>query len=215
MQKTMYLLKTDISKKLRNLLSYFILSIILSACATVSTTTAISDDAKPFDKQQIQHSLSELSDWQVEGVIGIIHDGKADRANYMWQQKGDDFSIKIYGPMGIGSVELSGNKDSVELVESNGDKVQSKDVESLLKQKLGWYVPVNGLVYWIKGLQQPDIAANPSYDKLNLLTELKQSGWDIEYQNYELVDGKYPLPSKIKMSRDNLTLKVVIKSWTV
>ncbi|MDE5037878.1 outer membrane lipoprotein LolB, partial [Francisella tularensis subsp. holarctica] len=29
------------------------------------------------------------------------------------------------------------------------------------------------------------------------------------------VDSKYPIPTQIRMSRDNLTLKNVIKSWQI
>ncbi|MDE4998836.1 lipoprotein insertase outer membrane protein LolB, partial [Francisella tularensis] len=40
-------------------------------------------------------------------------------------------------------------------------------------------------------------------------------GWSISYSNYQLVDSKYNLPTKIRMSRDNLTIKIVIKSWQI
>ncbi|MDE4972331.1 lipoprotein insertase outer membrane protein LolB, partial [Francisella tularensis] len=49
----------------------------------------------------------------------------------------------------------------------------------------------------------------------NLLSKLSQNGWSISYSNYQLVDYKYPLPTKIRMSRDNLTLKLVIKSCQI
>jgi outer membrane lipoprotein LolB len=209
----MLLLKTNIKNRL-TLIIITLISFMISSCAT-SSDIDVPQDLPAFDQQQIQSELTNISDWKISGVIGIKYNGKADSANYVWQQKGDDFYIKIYGPLGVGAVEINGDKNSVELTDSNGKKTKSANVESLLNQKLGWSVPVKGLIYWVKGIAQPNIQKQTKYNKQNLLENLQQDGWNIDYKDYKLINGKYPLPSKVFMTRDNITIKVIIKSWEV
>jgi len=207
------LLKTNIKNRL-TLLIIVLMSFMISSCAT-SSDIDVSQDIPAFNQQQIQLELTNISDWKISGVIGIKYNGKADSANYIWQQNGDNFYIKIYGPLGVGAVEISGDKNSVELTDSDGKKTKSANVDNLLNQKLGWSVPVSGLIYWVKGIAQPNENKYTKYDQKNLLESLEQDGWDIDYKDYKLINGKYPLPSKVFMSRDGVTIKVIIKSWEV
>ena len=211
MHKTMLSLKTNIKNRF-SLLIIILISFLISACATNSDID-VPQDMPAFNQQQIQPKLMNISSWKISGVIGIKYNDKADSANYIWQQKGADFYIKIYGPLGVGAVEINGDNNSVVLTDSDGKKTTSDNVENLLNQKLGWSVPVNGLVYWVKGITQPNTQKQTKYDQQNLLENLQQDGWDIDYKNYKLVDGKYPLPSKVFMTRDDITIKVIIKSW--
>ena len=213
MHKIMLLLKTNTKNRFTLLIIIFI-SVFISACATNSELD-IPLSTPAFNKQEIQSELTNISDWKISGVIGVKYNGKADSANYIWQQKGDNFYIKIYGPLGVGAVEIQGDKNSIELTDSDGKKTASDNVESLLNQKLGWSVPVNGLVYWVKGIAQPKTQKQTKYNRQNLLENLQQDGWNIEYKNYKLISSKYPLPSKVFMSRNDITIKVIIKSWEI
>ena len=61
------------------------------------------------------------------------------------------------------------------------DKITAADLDALMRQTLGFAVPVKGLPYWIEGRLAPDnIAqtqpASPPY------TQIIQNGWDIRYE---------------------------------
>ncbi|MDE4976265.1 outer membrane lipoprotein LolB, partial [Francisella tularensis subsp. holarctica] len=77
--------------------------------------------------------------------------------NYTYLQDGDNFSIKLYVPLGIGSIEIKGDTNSVSLENSKGQKLTAKDAKTLMLDQLGWYVPVEGLKYWIKAIAIPNI----------------------------------------------------------
>lgn len=213
MLNTMSKLKIDIKHKF-SLFIALILIILLSSCATTqSNITPIT--TKTVFEETTYNNLLKLKKWQAKGVICIIYDNQAESANCIYLQDGDNFSIKLYGPLGIGSVEVKGDTNSVSLENSKGQKLTAKDAKTLMLEQLDWYVPVDGLKYWIKAIAIPDIRQTSKLNPNNLLSKLSQNGWNIAYSNYELVDYKYPLPTKIRMSRDNLTIKIFIKSWQI
>ena len=210
MQDTMLLLRTNI-KKITKLLVLTLVITVLSSCATV-TSRDISANTR-FDTKSLTPRLANLTKWEAKGVIGIIHDNNADSASYVYIQKGNTFSIKLYGPLGVGSVEIFGNDDKVTLKTSDGQSTQSSDIRSLMMQQLGWYVPIDGLKYWIKSTAVPDEKFKTEKNINNLPTEILQDGWTITYKKYKLVKNIYPLATNIKMTRKNMSIKILVKEW--
>ena len=195
--------------------SFFVVLNLLVSCATTETKAVPIPSQKSFQQDKVKSKLLKLNSWKVKGVIGIIYNNKAESANYIYSQDDDKFNIKLYGPLGIGSVQIKGDPNKVTLENSKGQKAQAKDAKSLMIEQLGWYVPVDGFKYWIKATAIPNIKYKSKLNQNNLLDKLEQNNWDISYKAYQLVDFKYPLPSKIRMSRDNLIVKIVIKSWQI
>ena len=202
-----------INTKLKTIFKFlFTLFIIfnLSSCAISSSKIeALSNNS--FYKNT--DNIKNLNSWKIQGVIGIRYNSKAQSANYIWAQDKNKFDINLYGPLGIGAVDIKGNKNEVTLINSKG-VTKSKNVEELLFSQLGWIVPVDGMKSWIKG-----IPTNKNYkgtkNSNNLFYNLKQNGWNIKIKDYVLVDDKYPLPTKITMTRGDLWVKLIIKSWKV
>lgn len=205
-------LKIDIKQKFKFAI-FFILSTLLVACSTLDINTM--DAHRKFNRAKLDSQLLDLDKWQTSGVIGIIYNNKADSANYTYSQDKDSFIMNLYGPLGIGKIEISGDKNKVILKDSEGKIFEARDVKTLMLDELGWYIPLEGLKYWIKAIAVPQLQANLKLNTNNLTKELSQQGWKISYQSYEFVDQRYPLPTKFRMSRDNILLKVVIKSWQI
>jgi outer membrane lipoprotein LolB len=200
---------------------YKLLLASLFASAVVSCTTMqtqmVPISSKTFEQDKVKPELLKLESWKIGGVLGIIYNDKAESANYIYTQDGDKFNIKLYGPLGIGSVQIKGDPNQVTLENSKGQKIQAKDAKSLMLEQLGWYVPVDGLKYWVKGIAIPNIKYKSKLNQNNLTETLQQNNWNISYKNYQFVGSKYPLSSRIKMDRDrdNLIIKIVIKSWQI
>lgn len=200
-------------KQISKLLVVFLGICVMASCTSIQTKMTPISSKNTFEQDKVKSQLLKLESWKIKGVLGIIYNNKAESADYIYSQNGDKFSIKLYGPLGIGSVEIKGDPNDVILENSQGQKVEAKDVKSLMIEQLGWYVPVEGLKYWVKAIAIPNIEYKSKLNQNNLLDTLEQNGWDISYRNYQFVDSKYPLPSKIRMSRDGLIIKIVIKSW--
>ena len=211
----MLLLKIDIKQQVK-LVCIAISLLVLSSCQSLNTNNSAKiNKSTKFDINTLETKLNKLDNWTVSGVIGIKYNGKADSANYVYHQDGDNFSIKFYGPLGIGSIEIKGDGNKVTLIDNKGKETQADSVESLMIQQLGWYVPIEGLKSWIKGIPISDKSTNRQIGDNNLVQILLEKGWEIDYSSYKMFDGEYPLPTKIKMTRNDLSLKIIVKSWAI
>lgn len=212
-------LKIDIKKTVR----FFIISIftcLIVSCSNLGmsdNTTSVSaiPKDKVFDKSIVISKINSIDKFTASGVIGIRFGEKAESANYIYTQDGDKFSIKLYGPLGIGGVRIYGDNNQVSIQDADGNIKSASNIKTLMLEQLGWYVPISGLKYWIKGIRAPLAPSNHTLSANNLTQSILQNGWYINYKNYVLLANKYPLPTKVFMNLNNLSLKVIIKSWQI
>lgn len=132
--------------------------------------------------------------------------------NFSWQQDHDDFEIRLYGALGLGSVSLQQHAGLSTLTTGEGTR-RAATTELLLQEVLGIAVPVADLGYWVKGLASPHSAIlAKQYDDDQRLQQLNQQGWNIQFVQYH-EPMPLALPKKIVAQRDDVTLTIIIKSW--
>lgn len=170
------------------LLGFFML---LTACAHMQqpTTLPAPQDGKYSSPQQLQ-------DWSARGSIIIISPRESTHARFSWQQRDQNYTIDFFGPLGSYHHQLFGSPGQVTLIDANGHSETAKDPETLLKNKLGWTLPVRGLNKWIRGIPG------------------NHEGWDVQYLDYTVVNN-YKLPKAMQLTYADLKVKIKIDSWGV
>ncbi len=154
--------------------------LFLTACTTVPTTLA------PQNSQTLQ------------GLFGVVADDQANSGHFIWIQQGHDFSLELYGPLGLGATELSNQNMQYTLKTAEGKIYQADSPEALMQEALGWSMPVSGFVYWLWGNPEPDFPFTQNGNVLN------QDGWQITYtQNGKTIQ-------KMVMLQDNVRITIVI-----
>jgi outer membrane lipoprotein LolB len=88
------------------------------------------------------------------------------------------------------------------------------DPEQLLRDRVGWDVPLAELGDWVRGLRAAGAKATVEYDAQNLPALIEQSGWKVEYRDW-FSDRKPPLPRKVFATRGNARVRVAIESWAL
>lgn len=156
----------------------FLVLLLLSSCATTASF-------QPVHPKASQH-------WRAQGKISMREDAKAETASLDWQQNAQQYRIRIFGPLGLGAVELNGNPQGVELIDSRGQLHQAASAEMLSKQILGYSLPVQDLVYWLKGVKTKHYY-----------------GWTVQYLSYHQ-DG---MPKLMTASRSHIYLRIFIDKW--
>ena len=146
-----------------------------------------------------------IAAWQLSGKIGLRSEGQAHSAYLNWQQCGDDYRIRVSGPLGQGAASLSGNSHQATLRSRNGES-SADNPEQLLEQQLGWSIPVAQLLYWIRGIPAP----KQSYQFTD--QQLRQAGWQIDYQRWQQVD-QYQLPAKMTATHPRAKVTLILKDW--
>lgn len=194
-----------------------LLLLLLAACSQQApkqqSAQALPKGQREALWEQHQKQISQLNHWQAQGRLAAAKASKGGNAQFVWQQKGDNYQLKLFGPFGSGSVIISGSPNDVVLKEANGKVTRAKSPELLMQKVAGWQVPISGLIYWLRGIPVPQ-SSSPAkqLNESGYLSYLQQDGWKIEYENYQ-ESKALPLPSKLRLQNGQTKLKMVITSW--
>ena len=191
-----------------------LLSIVLAqGCALLQPTPPAPPPPPGTQVDWVQHvrQLTLLREWKIKGKIGVRNESDGGSAYIDWNQSFDSFYITLSGPLGQGTTIVSGNPTGARLEQSDGTYV-AETPDQLVLEHTGWQIPINDLLYWVKGMPAP--TGDPVYtrNKLGTLASLQQDGWQLQYANYAMVMGTL-LPQKIKIAKDHLKVTLIIKQW--
>lgn len=182
--------------------------VLIAACAGISPVETLTDTRWAAR----QAKLSAINDWTLSGRIGVIENQKGWHASLYWNQQGQAYSIELIGPLGQGRLRIRGNEREVTVRTADGQVLSAPRPEQLLEETVGFRIPVDGLVYWIRGLPDPSQRRLLKGDQQGRLLRLEQNGWVIEYPRYMQV-ADLELPAQIRARRGDVQLKLVIKKW--
>ncbi|KTD23016.1 outer membrane lipoprotein LolB [Legionella londiniensis] len=185
----------------------------LTACAPPQPASQAPENiTMPVEKREKQ--TATVSSWVVTGAMAAKNQKKSWTASVNWRQQGmNNYQIRLFGPLGGGTVIIE--KHNGVVTYKDGPKtVTSKNADELLQQETGIRLPVNNLYYWVRGIPAPGAIQSAKYDQYNHLTYLKQSGYTINYTRYTSVNN-IDLPSKMELHGNGVTIKFVIKQWSV
>lgn len=187
----------------------------LSACAPLPTVpSSVTDTAWRAHAD----ALSRLSTWSAHGRIAIQTGNDGFSATVRWQQDHEHYNLRIMAPMGQGTFELRGDPHQATLTTPQGEIIQARSADDLMRRHLDRSLPVEGLRYWILGLPVPGAKiTNINLSDQGRILDLQQLGWRISVLRYTNagaagVDAP-PLPSKLFLLRDRLKIRIAITDW--
>jgi outer membrane lipoprotein LolB len=128
-----------------------------------------------------------------------------------WMQDGESFQARFFGPLGVGAVAISGTPQEME-VRSKDGSTRTRDPEAFMQQQFGWSLPLRGLRYWVLGLPAPGGETQLKLDESGRILALKQDGWELDYAEYQDVDG-LGLPKKFTIGDSDRGFKVFVDQW--
>jgi outer membrane lipoprotein LolB len=176
--------------------------IILYLCGWLSACTTLQPAPSP--------SVMRLTHFTIRGRAAINTPTQHESVSFFWQQRGANYQLRLFGPLGIGAVQLVGNARQVVLSNYQGKQITAISAEDLLQQNLGWSIPVRDLRYWLWAMPTPHLAAQTLPNPPAPLQVLRQAGWQITYANYQ---GSPSLPHLLICQRPNLEIRLVIDQW--
>lgn len=155
-------------------------------------------------------ALKKLHGFSLQGRLaesGLVSFG----GTLSWMQDGESFQARFFGPLGVGAVAISGTPEDME-VRSKEGSIRTGDPEGYMQQQFGWSLPLRGLRYWVLGLPAPGGAASLRLDESGRILALKQDGWELNYTEYQDVNG-LGLPKKFTISDSDRGFKVLVDQW--
>ncbi|MBD1550900.1 lipoprotein insertase outer membrane protein LolB [Pseudomonas typographi] len=185
---------------------------LLAGCAGLGPREAVQGTGSPTQWNANKAVLSGINGWEISGKVGIRAPQDSGSGTLYWLQRQDYYDIRLSGPLGRGAARLTGHPGQVSLEVANQGRYQADSPETLLKEQLGWNLPVSHLVYWVRGLPAPGSKSSVTLDGDSRLAHLEQDGWRIDYTRYS-AQGDYTLPERIKLQGQDLDVTLVIKDW--
>jgi outer membrane lipoprotein LolB len=196
----------------------------LAGCATVPAPAPLGDPAVAWETRR--HTLAPITAWEIHGRLAMHTREEGWQARLRWVRRCEQHRIDLTGPLGRGHLRLTQDNDGATLSDAQ-HVYRDSNAEQLLARATGWYVPFEGLGYWVRGLPAPDGPSRQDLDGHGRLRSLQQHDWDIRYLEYTRVGG-HELPSKLFLKRvlqsggtarspedRTLEVRLVIERWEV
>jgi outer membrane lipoprotein LolB len=181
--------------------------LVLAASLTGCSLFATAPPEVSYSKA-VNQALYYLEPWSLDGRVALTGTQDSWTADLAWSHRRDDEQISLSGPLGQGMVKIHLSGETVTVAEGSGKVESSGDPEGFINQRLGMFVPVTSLRYWVLGVPEPELDFEES-DK-----GFTQAGWTVAFQAMQQV-GQWLLPRKMSVANDRVKLKLIINEWTL
>lgn len=174
----------------------------LAACAT----TRVVAPSIPWERRAGE--LQNAGDWQLDGRAAVAFGQQGWQATLTWRQTDNSAEVHLAGPFGIGALVLKQTPEGLSL---NGAP-PSDAVQALVREKLGFDLPIENLHFWLLGVPNPASTFDLSRNDQDRAKALSQAGWNISYDRYMPVGGD-TLPARLVLTAGDVRVRIVIDHW--
>ncbi|XQU09621.1 lipoprotein insertase outer membrane protein LolB [Halomonas sp. LY9] len=181
----------------------------LAGCATQAPVDEGGRQAGQWERQQAE--VEAFESWTLVGKAGLRTPQENTSANLDWNQTPHYFRMLISGPFGGGRSVLEGREGRFSLSTSDG-RFEAETPEALMEEQLGWSLPVRAMPDWVRGLPGDHASYQLETDELGFPNFLQQDGWEIDYRDWEQVEGMW-LPRRLVMNYGDVRITLVVNQW--
>lgn len=183
----------------------FLLAIQVSACSFLPKSPPVA-----FDPDANQERVLKQQHWQASGRILIRKPEDSWQARLDWRHHADHDQLQFATALGGVVFVLERHGEMVSVTDDSG--VTEIGTSGQVLTRYGFLVPIESLGFWVRGLPDPKSPfKNPSFET-GWMTGFQQSGWKIEYDRYDQINGLW-LPHRVSLMHENLLLKYVVDNW--
>ena len=184
-----------------------VLALLLCACASLPRPAA---NSVPWAQRLAE--LQAITHFELRGRLAASTGSDGFSAGLRWQQHDDRAVIDLSAPLGFGAAHIEQSALELAVTTSKGLKLEGSAAGDELRTTLGFEPPLSSLRFWILGASDPTGSAQESLDAQQRLAHLQQAGWQVDYEEYVLVQQQW-LPRRLSVMRGALRLRVVVDGW--
>lgn len=189
------------------LLAGLVLGLTLAGCQTVPVAPA------PTLAWSVRRqALQNLERFGLDGRVAVAVGNQGFNAGIRWAQSGAMTRLTLTGPLGAGGVEVTADGADLSVITSRGKRLGNTAARAELQDKLGFEPPLTSIRYWVLGVPAPGAPGAVHLDAQHRLTELTQSGWQIDYASYMPVGAEW-LPRLLTLRRAGVRVRMVVDGW--
>lgn len=188
------------------------LVLMLGACSNLHQRETLEFGGDASAWQTHRKAVTPLDSWTLQGKLGVRAPTESGSGTVLWLHQQEQYDIRLSGPLGRGATRIQGNDHGVTLDIAGQPPVSASSAEALLEQQVGWRLPVEHLLWWVRGLPAPGSPSRLQLNPDSQLARLAQAGWTVEYSRYQQIDG-VQLPQRLQLSGYDMLLTLVITRW--
>ena len=191
-----------------------LLLLLTSACSPLQKQPDSAIYLPPPTWPAHQTAMQAIDSWQLKGKLAYRNDENSGSAWFDWSQHGDDFTIYLSGPFGVGTVQISGNAQTITLSQPGEADISSHSSSALSQRLFGWQLPVEQMRAWVRGLPaSSSVRVVKTFNQQGYLNTLQEDGWQLAISRYQH-GPRGQLPGKIKGRSDKLSFTLLLKDWS-
>jgi len=124
--------------------------LLISGCA--APRSALLPEIDSWDTRA--RVLADLDKWEFSGRIAVKTESDGFNGKLRWLQDQENYRATVSGPLGVGTLRLEGDDQSVVMTDKDGVRTELDDAELELRQRHGWTIPIASLRYWALGIPE-------------------------------------------------------------
>jgi outer membrane lipoprotein LolB len=185
--------------------------LMLSACAPLRVRETPAALGAQIARE---HDLAAQTSWLIDAHIAVSSGSDGGSGELEWRQDAAGYAFTVRAPVTGRTWKLDGDESGATLEGVDPQPIRGSDPERLLRDRLGWDIPLAKLGAWVRGMRAAGSSAKVEYDAQNLPAVLEQDGWKVEYRDW-FTDRTPPLPRKVYASRGNARVRMLIDQWSI
>lgn len=195
-----------------------LVSLTLGGCASLAPGPEPASPAQLAAWEDHSNRVESLSDWAFSGRAAVKSGLTGGSVSVDWTQVGRVTALTMSGPFDTGRLAMTGTAERMLITDGDGNRHLTGEPVALLEEQTGWLIPLSALPRWLRGLPEGSLAdmAPRSFalDESGRLTQLKESGWAVEYARYAPEGpSRVSLPHFVELKQDGMRIRIVVDSW--
>jgi len=170
--------------------------VFLVGCSTLNIDPAMSSKTGPSQS------------WLLRGKLGVRSELGGGSLQIVWRQTIAGLDIHLMGPLGKSVAHIHGTAEQYRVDLPGQEPLHMNTHKRQIEQALGWELPVQEMIYWVRGMPAPGIPHHLVPNNTGKTEKIEQSGWQVDYKKY--VQG---VPVRITFVKDATVIKLVVKEW--
>lgn len=184
----------------------------LISCFLLAGCVTTQDEIEP---DQFTH-INQISGFEIQGKVAVLTPEERRSVNFFWHQDKDKYSIRFSTFLGIEVANISGDRQQIKII-ADGKEYESTQPELLLKEVIGWQIPIRQLSNWLTGRVKGVVMV--THDSSNMPKKVlarvsSQEEWIINFPQYQQVH-KLQLPKRINLKQHNTKINLSINKWVL